>query len=959
VLVVALLAVAVPLLDLLRRPTFRNLALRNVSRRKGEAALVVLGSLLGTAIITASFVVGDTIDASIRDGARTRLGPIDEAVRLEDRLGLDELERLLADPPIADTDGWLPVVSAGGVAASIGDGRRAQPSSGLLELDLDRARVFGGDPAATGLAAAGPNLAPGEAVIGERLAGDLGLAAGDRLEVFLLGTSRPFIVRTVVPDVGLVGYLPVRQAGVGGGEPAPVIVAPGTIADILDGSPSLGSAPPIAEVVVSNSGGVFDSADQTAPVKRQLERRVGERAGVEVLTVKRTLLDQARAVGDTIGSLYRGVGFFSVIAGILLLVNLFVMLSEERKTELGMLRAVGFKRNHLVRTFAMEGALYSVVASVLGAVLGIGVGWVIAQISASVFSSGSSRFGAGVAIVPRSLLLGATIGLTISMLTVWGTSLRISRLNIIRAIRDLNEPAARRPRAWTLALAAIGVFLGALVLAGGVARPSSEATLVGPALALFCLVPILLRFLPRRPVVLVVSVLVLTWSIGAFTLAPDAMGRAGINTFIVQGILLVGSAVALLSSADRVWGRLAGRLSGTGVGLGARLGLAYPLARRFRTSMLLGMYAIVIFTMTFISVLATIASSQAPQFTDQLRAGFDLYVDSNPGNPLPPGVVTAQPEVTDVAVLPNGVAQFTTAAKPAPAFWALTGFDQSLLRHGVPELEARDPAYVEDRAAFEALLADPDKAIISSFFLQRGGPPQKNLEPGERITVINPLTGAQHTKTVIGRLAQDSVFNGVFVSAEAVDRVLGPRASPSRLYVKVAPGSDAGAVAARLQGERIENGVRSRTFRARVDETLTQNNAFFSLLRGYLGLGLLIGIAGLGVVMVRAVRERRRQIGMLRAMGFSSRLVRRAFVLEAGFVALQGILIGVVLGVVTSYQLLVNSEAFGSQRIDFVWPWPSLAAIVVVPLVASLLATAAPAAQAARIRPAAALRIAD
>ena len=66
-----------------------------------------------------------------------------------------------------------------------------------------------------------------------------------------------------------------------------------------------------------------------------------------------------------------------------------------------------------------------------------------------------------------------------------------------------------------------------------------------------------------------------------------------------------------------------------------------------------------------------------------------------------------------------------------------------------------------------------------------------------------------------------------------------------------------------------------------------------------------------------------------------------------------------MLGAVTSYQLLVNSDAFGDQPLDFSLPWTALAIILVVPLAASLLATAAPATQAARIRPAVALRIAD
>ncbi len=58
--VVAILAVTV--FDLYRRPTFRRLAFRNALRRKNEAMLVVLGSLLGTAIVTSAFAVGGHVE---------------------------------------------------------------------------------------------------------------------------------------------------------------------------------------------------------------------------------------------------------------------------------------------------------------------------------------------------------------------------------------------------------------------------------------------------------------------------------------------------------------------------------------------------------------------------------------------------------------------------------------------------------------------------------------------------------------------------------------------------------------------------------------------------------------------------------------------------------------------------------------------------------------------------------
>jgi len=111
--------------------------------------------------------------------------------------------------------------------------------------------------------------------------------------------------------------------------------------------------------------------------------------------------------------------------------------------------------------------------------------------------------------------------------------------------------------------------------------------------------------------------------------------------------------------------------------------------------------------------------------------------------------------------------------------------------------------------------------------------------------------------------------------------------------------------------------------------------------------------------VVRAVRERRRQIGMLRAMGFPGRMVRQAFLTEASFLAVQGIVLGTVLALVTAYNLLTHSSTFGGQSLDFRIPWVPIIVVSVIALVASLFAAAAPAAQASRIKPAVALRIAD
>ena len=147
--------------------------------------------------------------------------------------------------------------------------------------------------------------------------------------------------------------------------------------------------------------------------------------------------------------------------------------------------------------------------------------------------------------------------------------------------------------------------------------------------------------------------------------------------------------------------------------------------------------------------------------------------------------------------------------------------------------------------------------------------------------------------------------------------------------------------------------------RQAVEKGFGASRGFFQLMQGFLALGLLVGIAGLGVVMVRAVRERRRTIGVLRALGFPASTVQRAFLTESSFIASEGIVLGAALSVVTSYLLFENDPSFAGTGIGFPIPWLSIAVLVGAAIVASLLATFWPAHQAARIRPAVALRIAD
>ena len=71
-------------------------------------------------------------------------------------------------------------------------------------------------------------------------------------------------------------------------------------------------------------------------------------------------------------SFFTTFGTFSIAAGILLIFLIFVMLAAERRSELGIARAIGTRRGHLVEMFLFEGVAYDLVAAAVGALLGAG-----------------------------------------------------------------------------------------------------------------------------------------------------------------------------------------------------------------------------------------------------------------------------------------------------------------------------------------------------------------------------------------------------------------------------------------------------------------------------------------------------------------------------------------------------------------------------------------------------------
>src|SRR6266542_4476132 len=463
-----------------RRPFLRKLALRQVARRRGEATLVVAGSVLGTAIIIGSLIVGDTLNFSVKQGAYDNLGPIDEIVAKAAAFG-------------GTTDG----------------------GSGL----------------------SGPAPGVGETVVNADLASALGIRAGDVLTVYLYGRPTQFRVARVVPTKGVAG------AGTGA-VTRNAFFAPGTLIQAAKATRS--KVQPQTFTFVSNTGGVEGGNALSNAVDSKIKAALGPLAaqGTSVEKAKQRLLDAAKASGDSLGS------FFLFIASVLLLVNIFVMLAEERKSELGMLRAIGMKRSRLVRSFVIEGTVYALVASLVGIVVGIGVGRAVVIVAARIFNSFSAEEG-GLALAFHvtliSIINGFAVGFLIAFLTVAITSMRISRINVIAAIRDLPTQGERRLRwRWVIASTILAVVFAAAAVPA-IAASQGIGTYLYPALAVLFLCPLLVRFWPKRWVYTGAALAVLAWGLAANTVRPEVLQGGSTVTFVILGTMLTFSAVFLVS----------------------------------------------------------------------------------------------------------------------------------------------------------------------------------------------------------------------------------------------------------------------------------------------------------------------------------------------------------------------------------------------------------------------------
>ncbi|MBI2914133.1 MAG: FtsX-like permease family protein [Chloroflexi bacterium] len=976
----------------LRHTIVFKMGLRNMPRRVAQTVLIVLGLMLSTLIISAAFTTGDTVDYSISDQAYSLLGHVDITVEAKSEssgAGVLPGHGDAGSPVVAasrdvpgdkyqaftgaldraklpDVDGYagvlyeeVPVVNP---ATDL-----SEPSISMTGLDAARLAAFPDVVSATtGRPLDVSTLGPDELYINKSAAGELDAKPGQELQVYINLEPQAFTVVDVVEDRVLTGANSTESR-----------LGLVTRLDTLQG---LLGHDRVDFIAVSLNGGVRDTLHLTDGVEDQLKGLIRENGlNLAMGDSKNDAVKLAEQFGNFMTTFFLLMGLFSIGAGMLLIVMIFVMLAAERKSEMGMARAVGMKRDHLVQMFMSEGTAYNILSAMVGALLGILVAFALAYAMAAIFS----QF--GISITPyvtlRTLVISYSLGVVLTFITVTFASWRVSKLNIVRAIRDIPEPSGRRMGWRGLAFWSSMIVVGALLFVTGMSSNQAFPFALGFSL-MGAGAAVVLRFagLPERPVFTSVGVLLLVvWGFVAGQRLEWLFGplEGDVEMFFLSGIAMVtASTFVVIYNSDVVLGVLswAGGFFGS-ILPALKTAVAYPLSSKFRTGMTLAMISLVVFALTMMSTMNL--NFDRLFLTDEARGGWDVQVMENANNPIEDlsstlhAAGSAAPDefrAVGRIGLAGGFSATQVRSSPDAKFqdYPVKGVDDAFVDGGDIRLEARARGYESDEAVWQALRTRDDAAIIDDFAVRSGfGPREFSLSGVEikdsvfdpvPLEVRNPVSGATEKLQIVGIItfASSSNFQGVFVRDSVFREVLGePKFSLH--YVALNDPHDSKRVAKEIESTLVTAGAQADSLKEIADRNQALSRNFLYLMQAFMGLGLFVGIAAVGVIAFRTVVERRQQIGMLRAIGYKRGTVALSFLMESSFVTLLGILSGIGLGLWLSYFLVTSDEFPGSGSGYFV-PWLQIAFIAVFTYAASLLMTWIPSRQAATIPTAEALR---
>jgi putative ABC transport system permease protein len=583
--------------------------------------------------------------------------------------------------------------------------------------------------------------------------------------------------------------------------------------------------------------------------------------------------EQAAEINEALGFFNTFLLVFAFVAlfvGTFIIYNTFRIVIVQRLQELALMRALGSTRRQVLRIVLLEAAIIGALASVLGIFAGILLAFVLRWL----FGLFGIDLPAGsLVLAPRTVVVALVVGIGVTLISSFLPAVQASRIPPVAALGRRYAPQRRKPMVIRAVVGVLIVVLGVAQLAAGLFADISDTTAQLSSIGLGAVFVIL----------------------GVYVLSA---------LFAIPASQIIGAPFAkVLGAAGKLAQRNAGRSP-----------------RRVSATA-----AAIMVGIALISLVAVMAASIRGTIDEIFDSGVtaDLVVtptssfDLSAG--IPPfvaGEVAALPEVQDVSQIQQGVAivRSVDADGTSEDEEFITGVDDSATGFFAVESVA-GVAIPSERG----IVVDPNTAESRAWLV------------GSEVEMLFEATGL-HTLTVEG-IVEVEITDGIMMSRDGF--VLHTeREVDSQVYVQLNPGvtEEEGKTAVGTITDEIAT-VKVQTLDELQSEFEGQINGILNFFTVLLALTVIIALIGVTNTMSLAVFERRRELGLLRAVGLSRPQTAGMVLTEASIISAFGATLGVLLGIAFAWAIL---QALSDQGLNaFVIPYLQL---IVYVLATSLLA---------------------
>ncbi len=558
-----------------------------------------------------------------------------------------------------------------------------------------------------------------------------------------------------------------------------------------------------------------------------------------------------RASGEAqdFSQLFLGFSLFLIVAALLLMALLYRLGLEQRSGEIGTLLALGFRPNQVRRLLLGEGAVVSALGGLAGMAGGAGYAaamlYGLKTVWRSAVGTSALQFHAGT----LSVLSGGVASVVIGLGTIW---LAVRGCARQPARELLNEGAAGgsgsmsgkkgRPYSPWIALTSFLAAIGITIWGASSKSTDAAGAFFGSGALLLIAGLSGLAFILRR--------MESTRSAARLTitgLGMRACARRRKRSLATAGLLACGSFLVVAVGANKLDALKDSEKRSSGTGGFALFGdTTFPVVQDLNEASGRDFFALDAKDMDGVGVVSL-----------RVHAGDDASC-LNLNHPQSPRLLGLRPE----SLASRGAFTFTTApgAKPGENPWLL--LQQS-------SADGAIPAVGDDNTLEWAL----------------------HLSVGDTLDYVDER-GRPFKIRIVASIA-NSILQGSLLIDEKrfLDRF--PSETGSRMFLIDAPSNRAAQVEKTLNRALQDAGLALVPCSGRLAEFNAVENTYLNTFQILGSLGLLLGSAGLGVVVLRNVLERRKELGVLQAIGFEAPALRWMVLSEHGALLALGLGLGI------------------------------------------------------------------